>query len=880
MRNSATILNNLGEIILKNFTKKFYAILGIFFILWSFSIIFIRLPGNQLNYHTIVEFPKTSQSLDIITPENKTYLEPMDGYFPGTFGFENDKLNEYQPMLFSNIYEGDCNGSVIEELDGHKKVFNISDDELVGSAIILQKFSDAGFENQTYGTIEFWFRVQPGRSLKNTEIRLHWDHNPTSAAINIRVYGALQQWQFWNGTWTQIPNIHDPSNNTWHHIRIQFRCLGAGSYLGLNENEFQVVIDGISSGALNFFQSATEIAMFEPTHTQAAGYKDNYAYIDAIGYSWDPYYNIGDNLNEGLLINFETDINFDWIGYSLDKNTNKTILGNTTICYPTNGLHSIQVFENNSVGTIYSSGLRYFSIQEPIILLTPENKTYSAPMSGYYPATYGFEDDEDGQPPKDWVIQNNAGKIEVISDLYNSKKVLRLYDNHGSIPSRIYNSFSAKDNGTIELWIQQNLLDDDGNRGQISGYGNGMMIFRVKMVGPLSGGSAKWQARDNETDVDIVGAPTPQIHTWYHVQIDFEHTLGAYQGLGQNEYFVYINGLRYGPYNFTSDEPLDEIHLHTYSYGEDYDTYYDAVGYSWDSDYNIGDNLEEGLLISFENNTNLDWIGYSIDGQMNKTISGNSTIKFPNEGLHKIQLFCNNTLGETYQSAIRYFLIDSTMPTLNILSPIDDVFFADSPPNYQISYTEDNLDSTWYYLGPGTNIVMFIGTEGTINQTEWDKLGSGLVSIRFYINDTGGLESYDEVFIQKDVTPPTSSIVYTPYINPNYVSISTTFSFSYNDGTGSGVSVVRYKINDSIWYDYTDPFDLSAYAYGDYLITYQAIDEMGNVESENTLLVILTEIITEPQPGIPGYNLLLVLSLISLLSVLLIRKYTKNQSKF
>lgn len=795
----------------------------------------------------------------------------MEGYYPGTFGFENDKLGESEPMLFSNIYQGDCNGSVIEELDGHKKVFNTSDNEPSGSAIILQKFSDAGFENQTYGTIEFWFRIQPGNKLKNTEIRLHWDHNPSSAAINMRVYGALQQWQFWNGTWTQLPNIPDPSNNTWYHIRMHFRCLGASSYRDLDENHFEVLIDGISSGSLNFSQSATQIAMFEPTHTQVGAYKDNHAYLDAIGYSWDPGYNIGDNLDEGLLLNFETDIVFDWIGYSLDKNINKTILGNTTICYPMNGLHSIQIFENDSMGMIYSSDIRHFSVKDPILFLTPENKTYSEPMRGQYPATYGFECDENGGQPKGWIIQHNAGKIEVISELNNSKKILRLYDNHGSIPSRVYNTFSSQENGTIEFWIQQDNLGTEAKRGQISGLGNGMELFRVKMVG----GPARWQTKNNGTDINIIGAPTPQINTWYKVRIDFNHGLGSYQGLDPNQYFVYINGVRYGPYNFTSDEPLDEIHLHTYSYGEKYNTYFDSIGFSWDPDYNIGDNLEEGLLISYENNTNLDWIGYSIDGQINKTIAGNSTINFPNEGLHRLQIFCNNTLGENFQSENRYFTVDTTLPDIDILSPLEDIFFGISPPYYQISYTEDNLDSMWYYLGSGTNTVMFIGSEGTINQTEWDKLGNGVVLIRFFINDTGGLQNYDEVSLYKDVSPPTSNAFYTPYISPNLVNLTTTFSIIYSDGSGSGIDVVRYKINNSAWYDYTGPFDLSGYEYGEYLITYQAIDVVGNTESEHTITVMLTEIFSGT-PGIPGYSLLLIITLMGIISIIMIRKYNKN----
>lgn len=46
----------------------------------------------------------------------------------------------------------------------------------------------------------------------------------------------------------------------------------------------------------------------------------------------DPAYLVGDNLNEGLLFSFENSTTLDWMGYSLDGQTNRTIFGNTTIC--------------------------------------------------------------------------------------------------------------------------------------------------------------------------------------------------------------------------------------------------------------------------------------------------------------------------------------------------------------------------------------------------------------------------------------------------------------------------------------------------------------------------------------------------------------------
>ena len=288
----------------------------------------------------------------------------------------------------------------------------------------------------------------------------------------------------------------------------------------------------------------------------------------------------------------------------------------------------------------------------------------------------------------------------------------------------------------------------------------------------------------------------------------------------------------------------------------------------------MGDNLDEGLLLSFDSPVTLDTISYSLNWQDELKIIGNATIPLPNDGQHTIQVFGEDSLSNKYHSTIRSFLVDTTMPDINVVSPSTDEFFGSTPPDFSISFTELNLDSTWYYLGSGTNEIIFGGIAGTINQIEWNKLGGGPVTIRFYINDTGGLESFDEVIVQKDLTAPISSISFTPYITPNIVNTSTTFSLAANDGTGSGVSVLRYRINNSNWYDYSTAFDLSGYSYGNYLITYQAIDAVGNVESENMLLVILAEIPSEA-PAIYGFNTVLLLGVISLASIILIKKYKK-----
>ena len=44
-----------------------------------------------------------------------------------------------------------------------------------------------------------------------------------------------------------------------------------------------------------------------------------------------------------------------------------------------------------------------------------------------------------------------------------------------------------------------------------------------------------------------------------------------------------------------------------------YHIYMDAIGYSWDPNYNIGDNLKEGLLLSYGSNIDLDIINHNAD---------------------------------------------------------------------------------------------------------------------------------------------------------------------------------------------------------------------------------------------------------------------------
>lgn len=63
------------------------------------------------------------------------------------------------------------------------------------------------------------------------------------------------------------------------------------------------------------------------------------------------------------------------------------------------------------------------------------------------------------------------------------------------------------------------------------------------------------------------------------------------------------------------------------------------------------------------------WTGYSLDGQANTTITGNTTIGPLSDGSHHVTVYANDTVGNMGRSSTVYFSIDSTPPSVSVISP-------------------------------------------------------------------------------------------------------------------------------------------------------------------------------------------------------------------
>jgi len=59
--------------------------------------------------------------------------------------------------------------------------------------------------------------------------------------------------------------------------------------------------------------------------------------------------------------------------------------------------------------------------------------------------------------------------------------------------------------------------------------------------------------------------------------------------------------------------------------------------------------------LSFTVDEATSWIGYSLDGQVNVTIAGNTTLSGLSDGSHSLIVYANDTAGNTGASEIVYF---------------------------------------------------------------------------------------------------------------------------------------------------------------------------------------------------------------------------------
>jgi len=270
----------------------------------------------------------------------------------------------------------------------------------------------------------------------------------------------------------------------------------------------------------------------------------------------------------------------------------------------------------------------------------------------------------------------------------------------------------------------------------------------------------------------------------------------------------------------------------------------------------VSDELLNGTAPAFiieidEYQLNTTW--YSFNGGENKTFTGNGSfdpVLWGNllNGTITIRFYANDTINNIGM-AIMVVRLDIEGPAFTVDVPSDKDLFAFIPPDYNLTIISDDFNSSWYMIvGYSTNIT-FIGN-GTINQTAWDSVGNGTVTIRFYTNDTfNNIQSIDRI-LRKDIEAPQVNITL-PINNqefentPNYIlnileaNLHQTW-YSLDGGLNNySCAYPSGLIGAALW---------AALANGNITITFYANDTMGNIGMK---VIYITRYVPPVDPGLP-----------------------------
>jgi hypothetical protein len=186
-----------------------------------------------------------------------------------------------------------------------------------------------------------------------------------------------------------------------------------------------------------------------------------------------------------------------------------------------------------------------------------------------YPGTYSFTSDEVGNDPSGWIINEAGGSVQVISDLGNHNKVLKLDYDTGTVDARQIFTAGGQSSGIVEFWVR---TTDAGIRTAIYIY-DGSLGDDLFLV--IENDKFRWYA-GGATSHDICAAADD---TWYHLKITFD-TAGTWS--------LTVDGTEYNGFTFRG-APTDMDNFRIFTTADKID-YIDAVGYSWDPSYSVGDN--------------------------------------------------------------------------------------------------------------------------------------------------------------------------------------------------------------------------------------------------------------------------------------------------
>jgi len=226
---------------------------------------------------------------------------------------------------------------------------------------------------------------------------------------------------------------------------------------------------------------------------------------------------------------------------------------------------------------------------------------------------------------------------------------------------------------------------------------------------------------------------------------------------------------------------------------------------------------------------------FTVNGTINQTAWSASP-----DGVIKINFYANNSVGEIYSKQVNV-IKDTSGPNINIISPIENEVFGVAAPSFTVDITDPYLDTMWYSIFNNTDQSLNITftNNGTINQAEWDAFPNGIVTIRFYANDTLGNINFEEINVTKDIYAIFIDII-SPIDNQNFRVASPNFIVEI---TCAFLNITWYSLDNGLHnYIFTENGTINQEAWdalpdGVVTIQFYASNTLGDVNFEQVNVI-------------------------------------------
>lgn len=227
------------------------------------------------------------------------------------------------------------------------------------------------------------------------------------------------------------------------------------------------------------------------------------------------------------------------------------------------------------------------------------------------------------------------------------------------------------------------------------------------------------------------------------------------------------------------------------------------------------------LPLTFTLSEATSWIGYSLNGEMNVTIGGNTSLSGLSDRAHSLTIYANDTTGNTGASSTVHFTVDTSPPHVEILSPENKTYAIDS---VSLSFTT-NEGASWigYSLDGQMNVTI-------TGNTTLPNLLNGLHSLTVFARDTAGnIGSSDMVYFTIDTTPP-SVLIVSPE-NKTYTTTDVALTFT----TDEPVLWIAYSLDNNSNVEISGNTTLSTLSDGSHSLIVYAKDKAGNTGISETI---------------------------------------------